>query len=124
MRRQQRTGRFLACQLGVSAASVSRIQPAARLRRRQESEPALELVCIKRAKPGELIHLNVKRLGRIKGIGHRIHRDRSNALRSHGIGWDYVQVAIDNNPRIVLADVVDDERRDTAIATFTGTLSK
>jgi hypothetical protein len=62
-----------------------------------------------RAEPGELIHLDIKKLGRIKGFGHRITCHHSRLLRNPGIGWDFIHVAIDDPSRIVLADVAADE---------------
>src|SRR5215469_16677299 len=57
--------------------------------------------------PGSiLLHLDVKKLGRIQGIGHRIHVDRRNSLRNRGIGWDFVHVAIDDASRVPLAGVL------------------
>ena len=114
LRRQRRTGRFIAGNLGVSAASVSRILRRAKLSRWRELEPAAPVVRYEREHPGELIHLDVKKLGRINGVGHRIHADRRNALRNRGIGWDFVHVAIDDASRIAMADVAADECGQTA----------
>ena len=47
---------------------------------------------------GELLHLDIKKLGRIDGVGHRIHGDRRR--RKRGIGWDFVHVAIDDASRL------------------------
>jgi transposase InsO family protein len=64
--------------------------------------------------PGELIHIDVKKLGRIGREGHRIHRDRR--TRTRGIGWEFVHVAIDDCTRLAYVEVLDDERRDTVVA--------
>jgi transposase-like protein len=61
LRKQRRTGRFIARQLGVSAASVSRILQRARLSRWRELEPPLAVVRYEREHPGELIHLDTKK---------------------------------------------------------------
>jgi transposase InsO family protein len=124
LRRQRRTGRFIAGCLGVSRASVSRILRRAKLSRWRELEPATPTVRYEREHPGELLHLDVKKLGRIKGIGHRIHGDHSEAQRNRGIGWDFVHVAIDDASRIALADVAADECGNTATALLRRTVER
>jgi transposase InsO family protein len=118
LRRQRRTGRFICTQLKVSAASVSRILRRVHLSRWRELEPRPPVVRYQRERPGELLHLDIKKLGRIKGIGHRITGDRGPGKRSRGIGWDFVHVAIDDASRVAMASVVSDERADTTTAYF------
>ena len=122
LRRKRRTGRYIARQLGLSAASVSRILRRVHLSRWRELEPRPPANRYERAEPGELIHLDIKKLGRIRGIGHRIHGDRSNWIRNRGIGWDFVHVAIDDASRIARADVAPNENGDTATALFRATV--
>lgn len=57
--------------------------------------------------PGSLIHIDAKKLGKIKGIGHRIHGDR--AKRSRGIGWEVAFVAVDDHTRLAYAEVMPAE---------------
>jgi transposase len=118
LRRKRRTGRYIARQLGLSAASVSRILRCVHLSRWRELEPRAPANRYERAEPGELIHLDIKKLGRIKGFGHRITGHHSRVLRNRGIGWDFVHVAIDDASRIALADVADDEFGHTASGLF------
>jgi transposase InsO family protein len=66
------------------------------------------------ARPGDLLHIDIKKLGKIGQVGHRIHGDRRR--RSRGIGWEYVHVAIDAYSRVVYAEVLPDERAPTATA--------
>jgi len=115
LRQQRRTGRLIVRQLGVSAASVSRVLRRAGLSRWRDLQPAVPVVRYQREHPGELIHLDVKKLGRIKGIGHRITGDRA-LNRNRGIGWDFVHVAIDDASRLAVAHVAEDEKGDTATA--------
>jgi len=124
LRRERRTGRFISRQLGVSPASVSRILRAARLSRWRELEPAPPVRRYERDEPGELIHLDIKKLGRINGIGHRISGDRSSAHRNRGIGWDYVHVAIDDASRSLVAQVAADEKGDTTTALLRSTVAR
>jgi transposase InsO family protein len=62
--------------------------------------------------PGDLLHLDIKPLGRIGCVGHRIHGDRRRA--TSGIGWEYVHVAIDDYSRLAYAEVLADETASTA----------
>jgi transposase InsO family protein len=64
-----------------------------------------------RPTPGELVHIDVKKLGRIEREGHRIHGDRTR--RSRGAGWELVHVAVDDCTRLAYAEVLADERTDT-----------
>jgi transposase InsO family protein len=66
-----------------------------------------------RQRPGELVHVDVKKLGRIGRPGHRVNGDRR--TRSRGIGWEYVHVAIDDATRLVYVEVLDDEKAVTAV---------
>jgi transposase InsO family protein len=67
-----------------------------------------------RPAPGELIHIDVKKLGRIGREGHRIHGDRS--TRSRGIGWEFVHVCVDDCTRLAYVEVLQDEKTDTVVA--------
>jgi transposase InsO family protein len=112
LRRQRRTGRFIARQLRVSGATVSRVLMRAKLSRWRELEPRPPVRRYERERPGELLHLDTKKLGRITRIGHRITGDYSGRLGK--VGWEFVHVAIDDHSRLALASVVDDEKGDTA----------
>ena len=116
LRHQRRTGRFICQHLGVSAASVSRILRRARLSRWRDLEPRVPVRRYEREHPGELLHLDVKKLGRIQGIGHRITGDRRGQSNKRGIGWEFVHVAIDDASRVALASVAINECADTATA--------
>jgi transposase InsO family protein len=63
-----------------------------------------------------MIHMDVKKLGRFSGIGHRITADRSTAVRTVGRGWEFVHVAIDDNSRIAFSKIMPDETQHSAIA--------
>jgi transposase InsO family protein len=78
-----------------------------------------------RARPGELIHVDVKKLGRIQGgAGHRMtgrkHYNQTvtdrDGLRRRTVGWDYVHIAIDDCTRLAYAEVLPDEKASTATA--------
>lgn len=114
LRRQRRTGRFIARQLGISPASVSRLLQQAHLSRWRELEPRPPVRRYERQHPGELLHLDTKKLGRITRIGHRITGDRSGSFGK--AGWEFVHVAIDDASRVALASVAANEKGDTATA--------
>ncbi len=65
-----------------------------------------------RPRPGELVHIDVKKLGKIGRPGHRVNGDRT--TRSRGIGWEYVHVAVDDATRLAYVEVLDDEKGQTA----------
>ena len=74
-----------------------------------------------RSRPGELIHIDVKKLGRIRGVGHRISGSRAsqaktriNGRRKGVAGWEYVHIAVDDYSRLAYAEVLDDETAATA----------
>jgi transposase InsO family protein len=76
-----------------------------------------------RSRPGELVHIDVKKLGRIRGVGHRISGNRAsqgktriNGRRTGVAGWEYVHVAVDDYSRLAYAEVLPDERASTAAA--------
>jgi len=120
LRRQRYTGRQIAAELGISPATVSRILNRLGLNRLQALEPAEPVRRYERARPGELIHIDIKKLGRIDGIGHRItgdrHRQSNRRSRGEGLGWEFVHVAIDDNSRIAFAEVMPDEKKESAVA--------
>jgi transposase InsO family protein len=76
-----------------------------------------------RSRPGELIHIDVKKLGRIRGVGHRISGSRASQAKTRingritGVaGWEYVHIAVDDFSRLAYAEVLTDERASTAAA--------
>jgi len=76
--------------------------------------PSGVVVRYQRARPGELVHLDVKKLGRIPdGGGHRIH-GRAAASRGRGIGYDYVHSAVDDRSRVAFSQILADEKATTA----------
>ena len=65
------------------------------------------------ARPGELVHIDVKKLGRIGRPGHRVNGDRRR--RSHGIGWEYMHVCVDTATRLAYVEVLADEKAVSAV---------
>jgi transposase InsO family protein len=116
LRRQRHTGQQIANQLGLSPATVSRILRRLGLNRLCALEPAEPVRRYERDRPGEMIHIDIKKLGRFNKIGHRISGDRSPQSKSRGVGWEYVHVAIDDHSRVAFAKVMASERRQSAIS--------
>jgi transposase InsO family protein len=115
LRRKRLTGKHIAMQAGVSPATVSRVLKRAGLSRMKDIEPAEPVVRYEYSKPGGLIHLDIKRLGRFDRVGHRITGDRTGQSNSRGVGWEYVHVCIDDASRIAFTDIFPDEKAVSAI---------
>ena len=105
LRRQRHTGQQIADELELSPATVSRILRRLGLNRLSALEPAEPVRRYERDRPGEMIHIDIKKLGRFNKIGHRITGDRTGQSNSRGVGWEYVHVAIDDHSRIAFAKV-------------------
>jgi transposase InsO family protein len=114
LRRQRYTGKQIAVETCVSPATVSRILRRLRLSKLSALEPAVPVRRYEREHPGELIHIDIKKLGKIGTLGHRITGDRSK--RSRGVGWEYVHVCIDDASRIAFVVIKPDEQKESAIA--------
>jgi Integrase core domain len=114
LRRQRWTGARIAPAVALSRATVGRILRRVGLARLRQLEPGAPVQRYERARPGELLHVDIKKLGRIAGIGHRITGDWRH--RARGIGWEYVHVAIDDCSRLAYAEVLLDERGVTVAA--------
>jgi transposase InsO family protein len=116
LRRQRLTGKAIAAEVGVSAATVSRILRRLGLNRLSALEPE-PIRRYERENPGELIHLDTKKLGKIGSVGHRITGRRTGVVNRHlGIGWEFVHVCIDDASRIAFSRIMKDERKESAIA--------
>jgi transposase InsO family protein len=113
LRRRRMTGAEIARHVSVSPATVARILARHGLSRAKALESKEPVRRYQREHPGELLHFDIKKLGRIRGVGHRITRDRIH--RARGVGWEFVHVAIDDASRLAYAEVLKNER--TACAT-------
>ena len=116
LRRARYTGKQIAHQLAISPATVSRILRRRGLNKLSALEPAEPLRRYERERPGELVHIDIKKLGRFNQIGHRITGDRRGQSNGRGVGWEYVHVCIDDHSRVAFAKIMSDEKRRSAIA--------
>lgn len=116
LRRERLTGKAIAAEVGASPATVSRILKRMGLNRLKALEPAEPVRRYERERPGELIHIDIKKLGRFNRIGHRIPGHRLRRARDRGVGWDHVHVAIDDHSRIAFTQIKPNEQSRSAIA--------
>lgn len=115
LRRARYTGKQIAAELSISPATVSRVLKRLGLNRIGALEPTAPVRRYEREKPGEMIHIDIKKLGRFNSIGHRITGDRKGQSNNRGAGWEFVHVAIDDHSRIAFAKVMPSEKRRSAI---------
>ena len=113
LRRLRMTGAEIAETLGMPVSTVSGILTRIGLGKLWRLEPLEPPNRYEKQRPGELVHVDVKKLGRIGRPGHRVNGDRR--TRSRGIGWEYVHVAIDDATRLVYVEVLEDEKAVTAV---------
>src|SRR4030081_1432308 len=116
LRRQRYTGQQIAAEMRISPATVSRILRRLGLNRLAALEPAEPVRRYEREHPGELIHIDIKKLGRFNRVGHRITGDRRGQSNSRGVGWEFVHVAIDDHSRIAFAKIMPNEKKRSATA--------
>ena len=110
LRRDYRlTAAEIAVKLQIARSTVAAHLAAAGLGRLSRLEPAAPVRRYQRQRPGELVHLDIKKLARFRKIGHRITGNRRNA--SDGAGWEFVHVAVDDASRLAYVEVLADERR-------------
>ena len=102
----------IASYTGVSKATVSRVLHRAGLSRLADLSPKEDIQRYERDTPGELLHIDIKKLGRFDKVGHRITGDRSQRARE--IGWDYVFVAVDDHSRVAFTQIYPNETKHSA----------
>jgi len=115
LRRQRLTGKAIAAEVGVSPATVSRVLKRLGLNKLSALAPAEPVRRYERENPGELIHIDIKKLGKFKQIGHRITGERQ-GCRNYKVGWEFVHVCIDDASRIAFTQIKPDERKESAVA--------
>ena len=107
LRRERWTGVRIAQQLGLSAATVSRVLRRLKLNRIRDLEPQTAVVRYEHAAPGDLVHLDIKRLVRIQRPSHRVTGDRCDGVK--GIGAEFLHVAIGDHSRIAFTAMYPDQ---------------
>jgi len=108
LRYQNWTGAQIAAAVGLSAATTTRILRRCGLSRRGRLAPPLLVQRYEHARAGDLLHLDTKKLGRVRGLGHRITGQRR--FQTQGSGWEFLHVAIDDHSRVSYLELLLDER--------------
>lgn len=112
MRRMRHSSLEIAFNLGLPVSSVSLELRRLGLNKLARLEPRPPVIRYEHKAPGDMVHLDIKKLGKIDGIGHRITGDRSK--RKRGAGWEFMHVCVDDNSRLAYSEVLPDERAVTA----------
>jgi len=116
LRRLRMTGPEIAEALEMAGSTVSAVLARIGLGKLSRLEPPEPPNRYERSRPGELIHIDVKKLGVIaKGAGHRISGNRGPGQRARGAGWERVHVCVDDATRLAFVEVLPDEKARTAI---------
>lgn len=114
LRRERRTMDRISDETGLSRATVGRILARHGLNRWRDLEPAEPVIRYERAAPGDLLHIDIKKLGKFNRTGHRITGDPQLG-KSRGIGWEFVHVCVDDHSRLGFSQVLDSERKEDAV---------
>ena len=107
-RRQRQSYRQIALGLNLGQSTVARILKRAGLNRLAYLDPPKPANRYEHAAPGDLLHLDIKKLGRFRRPGHRVTGDRRNTPKN-GPGWEYVHIAIDDHSRVAISSIHADE---------------
>jgi transposase InsO family protein len=114
LRRQRWTGVRIALATGLCRATVSRILRRLHLSRIRDLEPPPPVIRYEHPLPGDLLHLDIKKIGRFQAVGCRITGHRRG--RIHRAGWEYVHVAIDDHSRIAFSQILSNQKASSAAA--------
>ena len=108
LRQFRQPAHSIAFQLGMARSTVSAVLARHGVGPARALEPPRPPARYERRRPGDLLHLDIKKLGRFWRPGHRVTGDH--AHRSRGAGWEFVHVAIDDHSRLAYAEILPDER--------------
>ena len=121
LRRLRMTAAEIAEVLVMPLSTVSAVLGRIGLGKRSRLEPPEPANRYERGRPGELLHIDVKKLGRIRGVGHRITGNRAsqastrrNGRRTGISGWEFVHICVDDATRLAYVEVLEDEKATTA----------
>jgi transposase InsO family protein len=108
LRRQRWTGVRIAQATGLSRATVSRILTRLHLNTARSLDPPVPIVRYEHPAPGDLLHIDIKKLARIAKPGHRLTGNPRDETR--GAGWEFLYVAVDDHSRIAFTALLPDEK--------------
>ena len=104
LRRRRWSSPWIARAVGLPVSTVVVTVRRLGLNRLRALEPREPVIRYERARPGELVHVDTKRLVRIGRVGHRIHGDRRRGVR--GVGWESLHVGVDDATRLAYSEVL------------------
>jgi transposase InsO family protein len=108
LRRRRMTGPAIATALGMARSTVGAILRRLGLGKLSSLEPKPEVIRYERDRPGEMIHLDIKKLGKINGVGHRF-AGRGPGTHNLGRGWDFLHVCVDDASRLAYTEILPSE---------------
>jgi len=114
LRRERWTGVRIAQTTGLSRATVSRLLTRLKLNKARMLEPPLPVLRYEHPAPGDLLHIDIKKLARIHKPGHRLTGNPQDETR--GAGWEFLYVAVDDHSRIAFTALLPDEKAASASA--------
>jgi transposase InsO family protein len=114
LRRHRLTAAQIALRLAMPRSTVAAVLARRGLERLSRLTPKPAVVRYERQRPGELLHLDIKKLGRFRRVGHRITGDRTQ--NSRRAGWEFAHVCIDDHSRLAYVEMLGDERAETTTA--------
>lgn len=120
LRRRRLTQARIAASLGVSKSTVSRVLARAGLSKLSDLEPCEPVQRYEHALPGDLVHIDTKKLGRIERMGKRIPGVARNPV---GAGWEYLFVGVDDHARVAFTDMYPDEAKSSAVQFLDNTVT-
>jgi len=121
LRRRRLIQARIAASLGVSKSTVGRVLARAGLSRLRDLEPSEPVVRYEHEHPGDLVHIDTKKLGRIERPSHRVTGNRRDSV--NGAGWEFLFVAVDDHARIGFTDLYPNERKASAVQFLRNTVA-
>ncbi len=120
LRRTRMSGQAIADRLGLPRSTIGAVLRKLGIGRLAALEARPPIIRYEREKPGELIHIDSKKLGRIDGVGHRI---TGNRREGRGKGWEALHVAVDDASRLAYTAVLPDETKESALTFMSDALA-
>jgi transposase InsO family protein len=120
LRRRRLTQARIAASLGLSKSTVGRVLARAGLSRLRDLEPSEPAVRYEHEHPGDLIHIDTKKLGRIERMGKRIPGGSHTPIKA---GWEFLFVSVDDHARLGFTDLYPDERKASAVQFLENTVA-
>lgn len=111
-------GQEIAAAVGRTASTVSRVLRSVRLSKQRELDRDPSPQRYEHKAPGDLLHLDIKKLGRFRKPGHRVIERAATAYSASGMGWEYVHVCIDDRSRVAYVEILDEGEKGETTAGF------